>query len=511
MFKSDNLKLAKFIGTDSEVPRSVAAAVKTQVQNQRTMNGLVLEKSWDFYQGFQSKYFTKRINEDDDAFKARKKRAVIQNFAKLIVDTNTKFLYSRTEQIGRTFGEEKITQDRLKHINKLVNIDKLQMDSKRQASIFGESIVRLVPTDEFTGDLIAGNKTTKTTYPHPIHQDPQCTYVLTDAYDKIQAVMIEGSYTDYVKDLKISTIELIVEDSRWFWEDTDKTDSKIASKSEKNKYSLDEEFVIQVNNAMRKDDISPTMVLQIKLNETVTDQAFFFERHGMPTLVTEVDLSKVAMGDGKTWTIKGDDEDKKIMDKLFFLTWDGQMDGSMNYTKELETQILKLSYVAMISTGDISSTGQLRTGAALVTSYGPTIKLAQESKVIWAINERRLNKAIAKFDAKLHNESMATRFKGYDFRIDFPQDAGVPGEELVSAEVDAMQLNSHALTFREHIKNKHSWFTKQDVEDYREEIIADSKDIADALRVFESIQADSSGKPIDSSSKKSSEQSSQKA
>jgi len=516
MFKSDNLKLAKFIGTDSEVPRSVASAVKKQVQNQRSENGINLQKNFDFYQGFQRKYFNQRLNEDDGSFLARKKRAVIENFAKLIVDTNTKFLYSRTDKIGRTFGEEPKTQERLTHINDLIKIDKLQLNSKRKASIFGESIFRLVPTDEFTGELVAGLKTKKSTYPHPIYQDPRCTYVLLDAYEKIQAVMIESSYTDYIEDRKVNTIELIVEDSRWFWEEeastrTSPSNDQVATKSEKNTYTLDEEFVIQVNNEQRKDDISPTLVLQTKLNETITDQAFFFERHGMPTLVSEVDLSKVVMGDGKTWTIKNSEEDKKIMDKLFFLTWDGQMDGSMNYTKELETQILKLSYVAMISTGDISSTGQLRTGAALVTSYGPTIKLAQESKVTWAINEDKLNRAIAKFDARLHGEILANRFKGYDFRINFPQDAGVPGEELVSAEVAAMQLNSHAITFREYIKSTHSWFTPEQVEEYYQEIIKDSKDIADALRVFESIQSDSGGKPIDSSSKKSSEQSSQKA
>jgi hypothetical protein len=505
MFKSDNLSLAQFVGTDSEVPRSVAGAVKKQVQNEREQNGINLTKNWDFYQGFQRKYFNRRPNEDDVSFMERKKRAVIENFAKLIVDTNTKFLYSREEQIGRTYGKNKKTQDRLKHINGLIDIGRLQLDSKRQASIFGESIVRLVPTDEFTGKLVAGKKTTSATYPHPIHLDPQCTYVLIDAYGKIQAVMIESSYYDYVKELKIETIELVVEDSRWFWEDGKVTNS------EKNSYSLDEEFVVQVNNSMRKDDITPTLVLQTKLNETITDQNFFFARHGMPQLVSEVDLSKVTMGDGKVWQIQNSEEDKKIIDQLFFLTWDGEMEGSMKHAKELESQILKLSYVAMISTGDISSTGQLRTGAALVTSYGPTIKLAQESKVTWAINEKKLNKAIAKFDARLHGQAVNVRFKDYDFRVSFPVDAGVPGEELVSAEVDAMQLNSHATTFRELIRRRHSYFTDEEVEAYYQEIIADSKDIADALRVFESVQTGEDGKPIDSSSKKSSEQSGQKA
>jgi len=505
MFKSDNLSLAQFVGTDSGVPESVAGAVKKQVQNQRQENGINLMKNWDFYQGFQRKYFTLRPNEDEASFLERKKRAVIENFAKLIVDTNTKFLYSREEKIGRTFGVNKKTQDRLIHINELINIGQLQLDSKRQASIFGESIVRLVPTDEFTGELVAGKKTTRATYPHPIHLDPQCTYVLLDAYNKIQAVMIESSYYDFVKELKVATIELVVEDSRWFWEDNKMT------KSEVNNYSLDEEFVVQVNNSMRKDDISPTLVLQTKLNETVTDQNFFMARHAMPQLVTEVDLSKVTMGAGKVWQLNNAEEDKKIIDQLFFLTWDGKIDDSMKHVKELESQILKLSYVAMISTGDISSTGQLRTGAALVTSYGPTIKLAQESKVTWGINEKKLNKAIAKFDARLHGEAVNVRFADYDFRVNFPVDAGVPGEELVSAEVDAMQLNSHAITFRELIRRRHSYFTEEQVEEYYQEIIGDSKEIADALRVFESIQADSEGKPVDSSSKKSSEQSSQKA
>jgi len=505
MYRSDNLKLANFVKTDSEVPRSVAGAIAEQVKNERKQKGMNLVKNWDFYQGFQSKYFVRRINEPEESYGFRKAKAVVENFAKLIVDTNTKFLYSRTDKIGRTFGDNKKTQDRLKHINDVVNIDKYQLDSKREASIFGESITRLVPTDEITGDIVAGNTATPSTYPHPVHLDPQETYVLVDSLNKITAVVIESTYKDWVKDIEVATTELVVEDSRWFWED----DRLV--KSELNTYSLDEEFVLQVNNDFRKDDITTTMVLQTKLNEASSDIAFFMERHGRPQLVSEIDLSKVSFGDNKVWQLDNPDEDKKIIDKLFFLTWDGHMPEALAFAKDLESQILKLSYVAMISTGDISSTGQLRTGAALVTSYGPTIKLAQESKIIWAINEKKLNRAIMKLDAKLHGIAIEERFPEYDFRMHFPHDAGVPGEELVSAEVDAMLLNSHAITFRELIRRTHSHFTPAQVEEYYQEIIGDSKAIADALRVFESIQADSSGKPIDSSSKKSSEQSSQKA
>jgi len=118
---------------------------------------------------------------------------------------------------------------------------------------------------------------------------------------------------------------------------------------------------------------------------------------------------------------------------------------------------------------------------------------------------------MALLDSKLHNQQFDTRFPGYEFRINFPTDAGVPGEELVAAEVDSMQLNSHAVTFSEKIKQKHSWMTKQEVEDYRKELISDSKDIADATRRFESVQVGEDNKPIDSSQKKSSEQTSQKA
>jgi len=505
MFKSDNLSLAQFVGTDSEVPVNVAGAIAKQIKKERENKGMTLQKNWDFYQGFQSGYFVQRVNEANSSYEQRIAKAVIVNFARLIVDTNTKFLYSRTEKIGRQFGDEDKTRKRLKHINELVNIDKLQLDSKRQACIFGESIIRLVPTDEFTGEIIAGNKATSSTYPHPIHLDPQCTYILTDPLDKIIGVVIESEYMDYVKDQRVETVELVVEDSRWYWEDDE------LIKSELNSYSLDEEFVLQINNELRRDDLTNTLVLQTKLNEAMSDVAFFLERHGRPQLVSEVDLSNVEMGSGKVWEIKGSDEDKKVMDKLFFLTWDGHMEEALSFIKKLEGQILKLSDVAMIATGDIESTGQLRTGAALVTSHGPTIKLTQESKLIWGVNEKKLNKAIAKLDAKLHGQAFQVRFPEYDFRIDFPRDAGVAGEELVNAEVRAMQLNSHAITFDESIAEDHSWMTPEERKAYREEIIADSKDIADALRVFESIQSDSGSKPKDSSQKKSNEQSGQSA
>ena len=488
MFIDDKFILAPFIKDTNNQGKvlSIAGQIKNKVKNQRLANGVNIYANWSFYQGDQAQYFIQRINEPNEVYQKRKDKAVIVNFTKLIVDTNTKFLYA-SAKIGRQFGNAKKTQDGLRHINDLINIEQYQLESKRYAGIFGESITRLVPTDENTGEIVFGNAT-QTTYPHPIQLNPADTFVYVNSLDQIKAVVIDGEYTDYANDKTITTLELIVNDSRWYWED-----GQLKS-AELNQYALSQEFVVQVNNKIKKDDISDILNLQTQLNETISDNSFFFERHGRPQLVSSVDLSHVVPGDGKVWNIDLDSEEhKKVLDQMGFLVWDGKMAEAMKHAKELEARIMKIAYVASISTSDIESTGQLRTGAALVTCYGSTIKLTEESRVTWSINEKKLSYAIASFDAKLHGQTLDERYPEYKFRLIFPRSIGIPGEELVDAQIDVMYINSHLKTFKELTQELHPYMSEDEADAQVEQIMEDSKAVADALRVFESVKADASG------------------
>jgi len=494
----DNLNLAQYIGVDPNsaeagIPFQVAGAIKQKIEDNREDNNIDMEKNWDFYQGDHSYYFKQRHNEDDEVFKYRKQNIIAPNYCKFLINLSAKFAYGRNGKVRRQFIAEedsnsKKTDDRLRRIDELVGYQEFMLEAKRNAGLFGEQPIRMIPLDERNGEPVSS--VNDWTYPHPIRLDPRYTFCLINDWGKMQAVVIEESYIDYTNQSKeVEVLELIVQDSRWRWENGTLVSQEI------NTYNLDEEFVCFYNDGTRKDELQDILDLQIKLDEALTDQSHVYEKHGWPQLVTEIDLSQVTKAPGYIWEVSVDDSGKSMKDQMNFLTWDGKEIPARQYAKDLEAMIFKISSTAPISTGDLENIGNLRSGAALVTSYGPSIQKAQEKQVSWERNEINFFNAITKLDSSLHQTSVEVRFPGLLIDIRFPDDF-VPGEELVRSEIDSMALNSHSISISDVIRRRHPEFRESQVSDYREEIIKDSADLTDSTNkvVTETKEPVSSGK-----------------
>jgi hypothetical protein len=164
------------------------------------------------------------------------------------------------------------------------------------------------------------------------------------------------------------------------------------------------------------------------------------------------------------------------------------MKESYDFVKYLESLIFKVSSTAHVATGDLDAIGQLRSGPAIVTAHSPSIQKTQEKQVVWCRNEINLLSAMARLDSVIHGQAVNSRYPGLDIYITFPRDF-VPGEELVRAEVQQIQVNSHIKTFRDVIRENHPEYSETEVKDYRTEIISDSEDIVDSEREFKTTQA----------------------
>lgn len=524
MVLTDKLNLSQFIGIKNAAePLQVAQSIIAAVKRSRVAKNIDSDKHWAMYQGHHSDYFRIRKDEDKELFGYRKKSAVIANYVRYVVDLSGKYLYGRASKVSRRFSDENDTDKRMRDLLKNTQYDLLMLEASKKAGIFGEIGFRLIPIDSVTGNQPEGGFATETTYPHPILLDPTKTYFLTNKWGNITAVVIEDEYTDYtsgVSGRKHKTLELVVADSRWFWDDYDEFGFSTTqlSSSVGNLYDLNQEFVLAKNNDAWIDDIQDILGLNIQMDEVLTDNANFFARHGWPQLVSSVDLRNVQNTPQHVWQIESEGPDDKIQDKLFFLQWDGRMAESHEFVQYLESLIFKVSCTARVATGDLEAIGQLRSGPAIVTAHSPSIQKTQEKQVVWQGNECRLLKAIANFDSKIHGQAIGSRYKGLDVYITFPRDF-VPGEELVRAEVQQIQINSHIRTLKDLIRENHPEFSEEEVEVYREEIMSDSHDVVDSEREFISTQpgggstgAPAGAKPVKpsgqsgSSTKKSKEQ-----
>ena len=516
MILEDNLKLAPLVASSKEgvsqetsaTVLAIAEAVKKDVEAQRIENNVYPQMHWDFYHSYQEKYFVQRKNEDDAQFVERKTQAIVTNYVRFIIDLDTRFLYGRPNKIGRQYGKSEKTEARFREVNKLININNLQMESKRIASLYGEQGIRLIRVDKTTGSQVdKGSKLSENVYPHPVPLDPRNTFFMINPYGKLTAVVMWSEFTDYLdNDRTVEVMELVTNDSRWVWHDD------ALQVSELNKYDLRDEFVLQKNNPQRIDSVQDMLKLQTALNECMTDNKYFFAKHGRPQLVSSIDLSNV-IGKGDTvWHFDQDDDNhKKVLDDIGFLVWDGKMEASREHALELQSALFKVASTAAISTGDLKGIGNLRSGAALITAYAPSIQKALEQQIIWAVNEENLAYAIASFDALIHNTTVEARFPELDFVMRFPKESGVPGEEIMNAEVRQISINSHLKTFHELVQDEHPEFSKAEVEEYVEQLIKDSREVADATRAFEQLGGDEGegGDPKNktkSSSKKSNEQ-----
>ena len=201
--------------------------------------------------------------------------------------------------------------------------------------------------------------------------------------------------------------------------------------------------------------------------------------------MSSVDLKNVIGKDNMVWEIKVDEEEnRKVLDKLGFLVWDGKMEAAAKHVDELEAKIFKVSSTAAISTGDLKGIGNLRSGAALITAHSPSIQKSQEQQIIWIENEEKFSHAIAAFDSKIHSTTVEARFPELKFELNFPKESGVPGEEIMNAEIRQIEINSHLSTIEDLIKQQHPDFTKDEVAAYRTQLIKDSEDIVDSKRAF---------------------------
>ncbi len=492
MIIEDNLKLARLIGKaedgssvvsleGSEEALAIANAVRKDVEQERREKNIVPQMHWDFYHAFQEKYFVQRRYEDNAQFQERKNKGRVVNYVRFIVDLDTRFLYGRPNKIGRRYGGNDKTEKRFETINKYISIDNLQMEAKRKASLFGEQGFRLIPVDKTTGSQVDITTTmNENVYPHPVPLDARTTFFLLNPYGKTIAVTIVTEVKDYVdQERTVKITELITDDSRWVWHDDALQEAAL------NIYSIREEFILEKNNPERIDNVQDMLPLQTSLNECLTDNVYFFARHGRPQLVSSVDLKNVIGKDNMVWEIRVEEEEnRKVLDKLGFLVWDGKMEAAAEHVKELEAKIFKVSSTAAISTGDLKGIGNLRSGAALITAHSPSIQKSQEQQIIWIENEEKFSHAIAEFDSKIHSTTVEARFPELQFELNFPKESGVPGEEIMNAEVRQIEINSHLATIEDLIRQQHPDFTDEEIAAYRAQLIKDSEDIIDSKRAF---------------------------
>lgn len=496
MVSVDKLSLASFLGSSSEVPLQVAQNIISTVKRQRILRKVDMEKHWAMYQGDHSEYFQRRKDEDDALFGYRKQKAVTANYVRYVVDLSGKYLYGRASKVSRKFSEDNSDTDkRMRDLMKKTSYDLLMLEGSKKAGVFSEVGYRLVPVDSVTGAQPENGIATETTYPHPIILDPTNTFFLVNKWNRVIAVVIQDEYTDFTKGVagtKHKTLELIVDDSRWFWDDQGDftfSSAKLGSSS-KNLYALNEEFVLAKNNDAWTDDVQDILKLNIQMDEVLTDNSHFFARHGWPQLVSSVDLKGVQHSPQHAWEIPSDGPSDKVQDKLFFLQWDGRMEEANKFVQYLESLIFKVSCTARVATGDLEAIGQLRSGPAIVTAHSPSIQKTQEKQVVWGDNEMRLLTAMASLDAKIHGQSLQTRYAGLEIIITFPRDF-VPGEELVRAEVQQIQMQNHIRTIKDLIRENHPEMSEDQIEEYRTELMGDSRDVVDSEREF--LTTDSAG------------------
>lgn len=485
MILTDNVKLAEYIGTESGLPYEVAQAIIQKVKSDRTNKNIDPVKFWDMYQGNHTTYFKQRNKEDNELFAYRKKNGIKANLCRYIVDLSAKYLYGRANKVARKFGENKVTDARMRKQMRRTNHESLMQESAKKAGTFGELGIRLIAVDEATMEQPGAGKATVTTYPQPITLDPMKTFFLLNRWNKINAVVMEDEYRDYATGEVHKTTELITSDSRFFWDDIGniQMSKPLPKLAEPNTYSLNSEFVLFKNNDFWIDDIQDIVDLNIQLDEVLTDNAHFFAKHGWPQLVSSVDLSKVQHSSTHIWNVESEGPQDKIQDKLFFLQWDGRMVEAHTFVQYLEALIFKISSTARIATGDLEAIGQLRSGPAIVAAHSPSIQKTQEKQVIWAANEIALFKAMAEFDAFLQNKTLESMYPELDIAIVFPVDF-VPGEDLVRAEVDQIEISQHLVTLRDKIRKTNPFFNKEEVDAYREELFDDSERLVDSLREF---------------------------
>lgn len=478
MILQDNLNLAQFVGNRADgTPKDVASAIKNKAKEDRKVRKVDPVKHWDMYKGDHSYYFKQRNKEDHELFGYRKKMAVVANYVRYVVDLNAKYLYGRASKVSRRFGDSDTTDKRIRKNMERCQYDLLMLEAARKAGLFSEIPFRIVAIDDKTKDQPTGKIASESTYGHPIILDPTKTFFLINEWGKIRGVVLENVVKDYVTGISKETRELIVADSRWFWVDD------VLQTAEKNLYDLEEEFVLCKNNDLWLDDVQDIIDLNVTLDEALTDNAHFFAKHGWPQLVSSVDLSKVQSAPGHAWQIESDGPQDKVADKLTFLTWDGRMEDASKFLQMLEAMIFKISGTARIATGDLEAIGQLRSGPAIVTAHSPSIQKTQEKQVIWGANEQRLIFAMASFDAKIHGKSLEDMYPGLDVDILFPRDF-VPGEELVRAEVQQININSHIRTYEDIIRENHPEFNDEQVQEYRDQLMKDGEDVVDSLREF---------------------------
>lgn len=484
MILTDNLKLAKHVGTNSSIPAEVAQAIIQKVKRDRVNKNIDVVKHWDLYQGNHADHFRQRNKEDNVLFEYRKDHAVVANEVRYIVDLSAKYLYGRATKVSRRYGENQVTDARMRRLTKLSNYEALMLGSSKTAGVCGEVGMRLVPIDEQTMDQPDG-LATPTTYPHPIPLDPIKTFFLLSPWDKITAVVLQNEYRDYATGQIHKTLELITADSRWFWDDLGGTGitNPIPKFSSANTYPINTEFVLFKNNDFWIDDVQDIINLNIQMDEVLTDNAHFFAKHGWPQLVSSVDLSGVQHASSHIWNVESEGPQDKIADKMFFLQWDGRMTEAHEFIKYLEALIFKISCTARIATGDLEAIGQLRSGPAIVAAHSPSIQKTQEKQVIWGHNEINLLQAMAAFDSLIHAQAVEVRYAGFDPTIIFPVDFA-PGEELVRAEVRQIEINSHLSTLRDLIKEKHPEFNAEQTDKYRDELFDDAETLVDSLREF---------------------------
>jgi hypothetical protein len=494
----DNFKLA---GASEGTARDVANAVVNEIIQDRKRKNIDLEKNWEMYQGHHTQYFKQRINEDNAIFEYRKKNAVTVNYVDFTIDLSARYLYGRASKILRKYSENAQTQKRMTELARKVELDTFCLNASKKAATFGKQTARLVPVDALTGLQPVG-RTTKTCYPHPFLLDPLNTYVKRNNWGKIIAVVVKYKANQWAKHKVTNVTELIVDDSRWMWVDEGDLGLALDALSvgvpdtfgqgkfvrQENKYKLSDEFVDLLNNPDERSDIENILDLNITLDEAYTDNKHFFSKHGWPQLVSEVNLENVQNSPNKVWEITPDvDDGKKVLDRLGFLTWDGKMADHRAYIENLERLILIQSNTAAISTGDLKAIGQLRSGAALITAHSVAIHKTEEKQIVWERNEKNLLRAMANFDSYIHAEKVESRYRDLDPIITFPRDF-VPGAEHERAQIQQIMVNSHLIPLREVIKQNVPEAVDPEVcEKLYKEIMADSRDISDSTRTFESI------------------------
>jgi len=498
----------KLSGKEVGQAQAVAQAVVMEVLSQRISRGINLTKNWDMYNARHAQYFKPRMNEDDQVFQYRKANPVVVNYVKFTVDLSARYLYGRASKVARKFSKTPATNSRMLDLVKQADIQGLLYEGAKKAAIFGGMTVRLVPVDAMTG-LQPPAKSTPTTYPQPILLDPMNTFIKHNRWGKVVAVVMRYNVHNFATNSMEQITELVVDDSRWMWRNQGVAvlpgqminPSTIAvvdgsGSQQPNTYRLSDEFVFLRNNEEEISDIEDIMDLNISLDEAQTDKKHFFNKHGWPQLVTEVSLENVQYSPNKIWEIKADDDsNKKVTDRLGFLTWDGKMEDHAKFVKNLERQIMILSNTAAISTGDLEAIGQLRSGAALITAHSVAIHKTQAKQIVWEWNEKKLFTAMANFDAYLQGTKVESRYADLDIVIWFPKDF-VPGAEHERAQINQILINSNLKPLRDILWEDTPNATDELIEEKYQEILQDSRDLVDSAREILSVTLGPNGEKL---------------